>query len=98
MFVHKLKLLKFDNKRKEKYSDKWLLKINPLAIAKYVQEREGNTLSWRAARAMANAEIADCYKDLVLEEEESNLKDETIEGRRNNEGKDKNRQTNEDYR
>ena len=81
MFVHKLKLLKFDNKRKEKYSDKWLLKINPLAIAKYVQEREGNTLSWRAARAMANAEIADCYKDLVLEEEESNLKDETIEGR-----------------
>ena len=81
MFVHKLKLLKFDNKRKEKYSDKWLLKINPLAIAKYVQEREGNTLSWRAARAMANAEIADCYKDLVLEEEESNLKDETIKGR-----------------
>ena len=81
MFVQKLKLLKFDNKRKEKYSDKWLLKINPLAIAKYVQEREGNTLSWRAARAMANAEIADCYKDLVLQEEESNLKDETIEGR-----------------
>ena len=81
MFVHKLRLLKFDNKRKEKYSDKWLLKINPLAIAKYVQEREGNTLSWRAARAMANAEIADCYKDLVLQEEESNLKDETIEGR-----------------
>ena len=81
MFVQKLRLLKFDNKRKEKYSDKWLLKINPLAIAKYVQEREGNTLSWRAARAMANAEIADCYKDLVLQEEESNLKDETIEGR-----------------
>tara|TARA_B100001758_G_C18108034_1_gene452114 strand:- start:409 stop:663 length:255 start_codon:yes stop_codon:yes gene_type:complete len=81
MFVHKLRLLKFDNKRKEKYSDKWLLKINPLAIAKHIQEREGNTLSWRAARAMANAEIADCYKDLVLEEEESNLKDETIEGR-----------------
>ena len=77
----KLRLLKFDNKRKEKYSDKWLLKINPLAIAKHIQEREGNTLSWRAARAMANAEIADCYKDLVLEEEESNLKDETIEGR-----------------
>ena len=48
---------------------------------KHIQEREGNTLSWRAARAMANAEIADCYKDLVLEEEESNLKDETIEGR-----------------
>ena len=81
MFVHNFRLLKFDKKRKEKYSDKWLLKINPLAIAKYVQEREGNTLSWRAARAMANAEIADCYKVLVLEEEESNLKDETIEGR-----------------
>ena len=30
---------------------------------------------------MANAEIADCYKDLVLEEEESNLNNETIEGR-----------------
>ena len=81
MFVHKLKLLKFDNKRKEKYSDNWLLKINPLAIAKHIQEREGNTLSWRAARAMANAEIANCYKDLVLEEEESNLNNETIEGR-----------------
>ena len=81
MFVHKLKLLKFDNKRKEKYSDKWLLKINPLAIAKYVQEREGNTLSWRAARAMANAQIAEVYKELVLEEEELNLNKETIEGR-----------------
>ena len=30
---------------------------------------------------MANAEIAEAYKDLVLEEEESNLNDETIEGR-----------------
>ena len=77
----KLKLLNFNSKRKEKYSDKWLLKINPLAIAKYIQERDGYRLSWRAARAMANAEIADCYKDLVLQEEESNLKDETIEGR-----------------
>ena len=81
MFVQKLKLLKFDNKRKEKYSDKWLLKINPLAIAKYIQERDGYRLSWRAAHAMANAEIAEAYKDLVLEEEESNLNDETIEGR-----------------
>ena len=77
----KLKLLNFKIKRKEKYSDIWLLKINPLAIAKYIQERDGYRLSWRAARAMANAEIADCYKDLVLQEEESNLKDETIEGR-----------------
>ena len=81
MFVQKLKLLKFDNKRKEKYSDKWLLKINPLAIAKYIQERDSYRLSRRAARAMANAEIAEAYKDLVLEEEESNLNDETIEGR-----------------
>ena len=81
MFVHNFRLLKFDKKRKEKYSDKWLLKINPLAIAKNIQERDGYRLSWRAARAMANAEIADCYKDLVLQEEESNLKDETIEGR-----------------
>ena len=77
----KLKLLNFNSKRKEKYSDKWLLKINPLAIAKYIQERDGYRLSWRAARAMANAEIADCYKDQVLEEEESNLNDETIKGR-----------------
>ncbi len=81
MFVHKLKLLKINNKRKESYSDKWLLKINPLAIAKYIQIKEDNSLSWRAARAMANAEIAACYKDLVLEEEESNLNNETIEGR-----------------
>ena len=81
MFVQKLKLLKFDNKRKEKYSDKWLLKINPLAIAEHIQKKEGNSLSWRAARAMANAAIAEAYKDLVLEEEESNLNDETIEGK-----------------
>ena len=81
MFVHKLKLLKINNKRKESYSDKWLLKINPLAIAKYIQIKEDNSLSWRAALAMADAEIADTYKDLVLEEEELNLNHETIEGR-----------------
>jgi len=77
----KLKLLNFNNKRKERYSDKWLLKINPLAIAEHIQEREGNTLSWRAARAMANARIAEVYKELVLEEEELNLNKETIDGR-----------------
>ena len=76
-----LKLLNFNKKREEKYSDKWLLKINPLAIAEYIQEREGYRLSWRAAHAMANAEIAETYKDLVLEEEELNLNHETIEGR-----------------
>ena len=81
MFVHKLKLLKINNKRKESYSDKWLLKINPLAIAKYIQIKEDNSLSWRATRAVANAQIAEAYKDLVLEEEELNLNHETIEGR-----------------
>ena len=81
MFVHKLKLLKINNKRKESYSDKWLLKINPLAIAKYIQIKEDNSLSWRAARAVANAQIAEAYEDLVLEEEELNLNKETIEGR-----------------
>ena len=77
----KLKLLNFNNKRKERYSDKWLLKINPLAIAKNIQIKEDNSLSWRAARAVANAQIAETYKDLVLEEEELNLNHETIEGR-----------------
>ena len=81
MFVHKLKLLNFNSKRKESYSDKWLLKINPLAIAKYIQIKEDNSLSWRAARAVANARIAEAYKELVLEEEELNLNKETIEGR-----------------
>ena len=77
----KLKLLNINNKRKEKYSDKWLLKINPLAIAKYIQRKENQSLSWRAARAIADAEIAEVYKDLVLEEEQLNLQEETIEGR-----------------
>ena len=81
MFVHKLKLLKINNKRKESYSDKWLLKINPLAIAKYIQIKEDNSLSWRAARAVADAKIAEVYRDLVLEEEQLNLQEETIEGR-----------------
>ncbi len=77
----KLKLLNFNNKRKEKYSDKWLLKINPLAIAKNIQIKEDNLLSWRAALAIANARIAKAYEELVLEEEELNLNHETIEGR-----------------
>ena len=76
-----LKLLNFNKKGEKKYSDKWLLKINPLAIAKYIQIKEDNSLSWRAARAVANAQIAEAYKDLVLEEEELNLNHETIEGR-----------------
>ena len=77
----KLKLLNINNKRKEKYSDKWLLKINPLAIAKYIQRKKNQSLSWRAARAIADAEIAEVYKDLVLEEEQLNLQEKTIEGR-----------------
>ena len=77
----KLKLLNINNNRKEKYSDKWLLKINPLAIAKYIQRKKNQSLSWRAARAIADAEIAEVYKDLVLEEEQLNLQEETIEGR-----------------
>ena len=77
----KLKLLNFNNKRKERYSDKWLLKVNLLAIAKNIQIKEDNSLSWRAARAIANARIAEAYKELVLEEEELNLNKETIEGR-----------------
>mgnify|MGYP000409688767 CR=1 FL=1 len=77
----KLKLLNINNNRKEKYSDKWLLKINPLAIAKYIQRKKNQSLSWRAARAIADAEIAEVYRDLVLEEEQLNLQEETIEGR-----------------
>jgi len=80
MYEHKLKLLKFDKKRKERYSDNWLLKINPLAIAEYIQKRDGNRLSWRSARAIANAKILEVYRDLVLEEEQLNLQEETIEG------------------
>ena len=77
----KLKLLNINNNRKEKYSDKWLLKINPLGIAKYIQRKKIQSLSWRAARAIADAEIAEVYRDLVLEEEQLNLQEETIEGR-----------------
>ena len=43
----KLKLLNINNNRKEKYSDKWLLKINPLAIAKYIQRKNVMTLIMR---------------------------------------------------
>ena len=80
MYEQKLKLVKFDKQRREKYSDNWLLKINPLAIAEYIQKRDGNRVSWRSARAIANAKILEVYRDLVLEEEQLNLKEETIEG------------------
>ena len=76
----KLKLLKFNNKRKQKYSDEFLFKVSPLAIAKYIQRKENFSLSWRAARAVADAKISEVYRDLVLEEEQLNLQEETIEG------------------
>lgn len=75
-----LRLLINNKKRKEKYSEKWLLKISPIAIAKYVQKKHDYAISWRAALAIANAEISACYKDLVLKEEKQNLKEETMEG------------------
>ena len=52
----KLKLYNF-NKRRPKYSDEFLLKVSPLAIAKYIQRKENFALSWRAARAVADAKI-----------------------------------------
>ena len=76
----KIKLITNNTNRKEKYSEKWLDKINPLAIAKYVQKKHDYAISWRAALAIANAEISTCYKDLVLKEEKQNLKEETMEG------------------
>jgi hypothetical protein len=75
----KLKFYNF-NKRKQKYSDAFLLKVSPLAIAKYIQRKENFLLSWRAASAVADAKISEVYRDLVLEEEQLNLQEETIEG------------------
>ena len=37
-------------------------------------------MSWRAARAIADAEIATVYRDLVLEEERQGLNQDIIEG------------------
>jgi hypothetical protein len=76
----KIKLVSNNNNRKEKYSDIWLDKINPLAIAKYVQSKHNYAISWRAALAIANADISNCYKDLVLREEKDNSKEEVMEG------------------
>ena len=68
-------------RKKQTYSDEFLHKVSPLAIAQYIQRKENQSLSWRAARAIAEAEIAEVYRDLVLEEEQLNLQEETIEGR-----------------
>ena len=68
----KLILNRFTRK-KQRYSDEFLRKVSPLVIAKYIQRKENQSLSWRAARAIADAEIAEVYRDLVLEEEQLNL-------------------------
>ena len=75
------KLIKFSLSRKERYSEKWLLKISPTAIAKYIQKEHGYAISWRAALAIAKADISTCYRDLVLQEEKNNLKEEIMEGK-----------------
>ena len=75
------KLIKFSLNRKERYSDNWLDKINPLAIAKYVLKKHQYAISWRAALAIAKADISTCYRDLVLQEEKNNLKEEIMEGK-----------------
>ena len=67
----KNKIIQFP-RRKQKYSEIFLSKVCPLAITKYITRKEIN-ISWRAARAIADAEIATVYRDLVLEEENLNL-------------------------
>ena len=78
MSTNYLKLISNNTKRKERYSDNWLIQINPLAIAEYIQRKEEYRISWRAARAIANAKISCVYRDLVLEEENINLSEEII--------------------
>ena len=73
------KFYKFPGRRAQKYSERFLSKISPLAIAKFVMKGEAQ-LSWRAACAIAEAKIATTYRDLVLEEEKLNLHEEIIEG------------------
>ena len=66
-------------RKKQKYSERFLSQVSPLAIAKYITRKEIN-ISWRAARAIADAEIATVYRDLVLEEERQGLNQDIIEG------------------
>lgn len=77
----KLRLLNFTKKRKERYSERWLLKVSPTAIANYIQKKREYTISCRAALAIAKAHISICYRDLVLQEEKDNLKEEIMEGK-----------------
>ena len=71
-------VLKFPRK-KQKFSERFLYNVCPLAITKYITRKEIN-ISWRAARAIADAEIATVYRDLVLEEERQGLNQDIIEG------------------
>jgi hypothetical protein len=69
-------------RKKQKYSEEFLSKVSPLAIAKFIMKggRGTKQLSWRAACAIAEAKIATTYRDLILEEENLNLHEEIIEG------------------
>ena len=71
-------VLKFPRK-KQKFSERFLSNVCPLAITKYITRKEIN-ISWRAARAIADAEIATVYRDLVLEEENLNLNNDIFDG------------------
>ncbi|MDC0415776.1 hypothetical protein OAM12_00765 [Candidatus Pelagibacter sp.] len=77
----KIRLITKNNNRKEKYSESWLEKVNPIVIANYIQKNHDYAISWRAALAISNAKISVCYKDLVLKEEKENLKEEKMEGK-----------------
>ena len=78
IYFKKNNIIQFPRK-KQKYSERFLSNVSPLAIAKYITRKEIN-ISWRAACAKANAEIATVYKDLVLEEEEQGLNQDILEG------------------
>ena len=73
-------VIKFQKSRKRKYySEKFKSKVCPAAIAKFYLK--GNLeISCRAAKAIAEAEIAEVYRDLVLEEEYLNLEHDIFEG------------------
>ena len=73
-------LLKFKSKQKQKYSDNWIAKIDCDLISKYIQKKYNYQISRKASVAIAKAEIAIVYRDLVLKEEKENMKDETMEG------------------
>ena len=76
IYFQKNNIIQFPRK-KQKYSEKFLSQVSPLAIAKYITRKEIN-ISWRAARAKADAEIAIVYRDLVLEEERQGLNQDII--------------------